>query len=499
MRIWFFAGPSLSADEIREVCAGLPAEVCVLPPIQQGDLLRQKNDLPNVLGIIDGYFHQVPAVLHKEILLALENGTRVLGAASLGALRAAELDAYGMEGVGEIYRLYKQGQIDGDDEVAVVHACQEEGYRPLTEPLVNIRHNLQRARARGLLTARTAAALRATARRLHYTERTYEAVLAAARPLLASRREWATLRDFLRTEAIDLKREDARALVNLVAARVRGTEVWPPRVPFRLQKTKYLRILERDYIGHTLNGRHVPERVVLAFAKLLSRSFPGLFRQVAMRCLAVEEALQNGLAVEDVASLIPCFRRDRGLLSDSAYLAWLHAHSLTEQELLSSLRERALEALLLDSYRAKDPQAGADAACQGRLLADVVARTGIREQDLEGPLFMQPGILWEEPLIREIKLRGDFRPALETACRILELESRLFDGKPELKSTFDALLSHACDHLENWIAGRWGIAPHELEGALRTRGFLRYSDFLEVARLVYVYEKHEHGCVFFSM
>jgi hypothetical protein len=499
IRIGFFAGPSLRATEIHAACAGLQAEVCVWPPIQQGDLLRRKNELPDIVAILDGYFQQVPAVLHKEILFALENGVRVLGAASLGALRAAELDVYGMEGVGEVYRLYKEGEIDGDDEVAILHAHQEDGFRPLTEPLVNIRYNLARARKGGILTAQTSAALLRIAKRFHYTERTYEAVLRAANPSLASPDELRSLRDFLQMEAVDLKRQDALALVHLVAARVWGNDAWPPRVPFQHQKTKYFHILARDYVGYTFKGRPVPQRMVLACYKLLSRSFPDVFRRVTLRCLALEEAYHRGLVVENVESLLPYFRSTHGLLSESAYQAWLAGHYLTEQELFLILHENALEALLLEAYRAKSPPLADAPVLEARLLADVVARTGLRETELAGPLFMQPGILWEEPLIREIKWRGAFGLALETAGRVLALESQLFEGKPELKSVFEALLSHAGTHLETWIARRWGIARSDLEDSLRKRGFLRYREFLETARLVYVYEKHGPGPLFFEL
>src|SRR5215208_3137160 len=94
----------------------------MLPPVQQGDLLRIAELAPTYVCIVDGAFFHVPSVTHKEILLTLERGVGVLGAASLGALRAAELDGFGMEGTGAIYRLYKSGKIDGDDEVAVLHA-----------------------------------------------------------------------------------------------------------------------------------------------------------------------------------------------------------------------------------------------------------------------------------------------------------------------------------------------------------------------------------------
>ena len=43
---------------------------------------------PRAIGIIDGYFQQVPSVWHKEILWAMAQGVHVFGSASMGALRA---------------------------------------------------------------------------------------------------------------------------------------------------------------------------------------------------------------------------------------------------------------------------------------------------------------------------------------------------------------------------------------------------------------------------
>ncbi|MBP5873147.1 hypothetical protein F3K24_43140, partial [Streptomyces sp. LBUM 1485] len=45
--------------------------------------------------IIDGLYHQAPALRHKEIIAAMARGVRVIGAASIGALRAAELAPFG--------------------------------------------------------------------------------------------------------------------------------------------------------------------------------------------------------------------------------------------------------------------------------------------------------------------------------------------------------------------------------------------------------------------
>ena len=61
------------------------------PPVRQGELYRAARLRPAAIGVIDGYFEVTPTVWHKEILWAMAQGIHVYGAASIGALRAAEL------------------------------------------------------------------------------------------------------------------------------------------------------------------------------------------------------------------------------------------------------------------------------------------------------------------------------------------------------------------------------------------------------------------------
>src|SRR6185295_18286818 len=110
-----------------------------LPPVSQGDVYRLARLGPRAIGIIDGYFDRVPAVWHKEILWALARGIHVFGSASMGALRAAELAAFGMLGVGEIFEAFRDGVLDDDAEVAVAHGQAESGYRATSEAMVNVR------------------------------------------------------------------------------------------------------------------------------------------------------------------------------------------------------------------------------------------------------------------------------------------------------------------------------------------------------------------------
>jgi YcaO-like protein with predicted kinase domain len=125
-----FAGPSIASLKVPDLIELKPPAVC-------GDLAALLDDPPAVVGLADGYFNLAPTVWHKEILGLLAAGTRVVGGASLGALRAAELDVFGMEGVGEIYRAYRDGTLVRDDAVMLLHAPATLRFETLTIALVD--------------------------------------------------------------------------------------------------------------------------------------------------------------------------------------------------------------------------------------------------------------------------------------------------------------------------------------------------------------------------
>ena len=126
-----FIGPSLPECDPAE-SPGFERR----PPVAQGDVYRATLEKPRAIGIVDGYFHGVPAVWHKEILWAMTQGIHVFGAASMGALRAAELHPFGMRGVGRIFEAYRNGTLTDDDEVALTHGPEDLGYPGLSEPMV---------------------------------------------------------------------------------------------------------------------------------------------------------------------------------------------------------------------------------------------------------------------------------------------------------------------------------------------------------------------------
>ena len=240
-RIYVFTGPTLSpADARREL------EAIYRPPAAQGDVYRAALDDPWAIAVIDGYFETVPAVWHKEILWALTQGIRVYGSASMGALRAAELHRFGMIGVGAVFESFRDGTLEDDDEVAVTHGPEETGFRRLSEAMVNIRSTLRAAESIGVLPPDSRLALEQLAKRLRYSERSYEALWTPARAAGIPEAEIAALRRWLPEGRVDQKRADALAMLRRIREERDGLRPGPPRVEFEFEHTVFWETVARS-------------------------------------------------------------------------------------------------------------------------------------------------------------------------------------------------------------------------------------------------------------
>ena len=218
MTIVAFAGPSLPQGER----AAFP-EIDWRPPAEAGDLLRLAVGERTVLCLIDGYFDHRPAVRHKELLLLLSRGMPIYGAASIGALRAAEMRTFGLIGIGAIFAAYARGSLTGDDEVALVHAGAERGWRPLSVPLVDVRATLCAARRARIVDARDARAMLRAAARIHYVDRQWGDVSGA----IADAGRRGAFLAWLGAGAVSQKRADALACL-AAARRGAGTKAARP-------------------------------------------------------------------------------------------------------------------------------------------------------------------------------------------------------------------------------------------------------------------------------
>lgn len=203
-----FLGPTM------DHCTGASlAEADFKPPAAMGDVTRAVAAGVSAIVLVDGVFESGPSVWHKEILLALADGIPVIGASSMGALRAAELADYGMWGFGKIFEDFASGLLEDDDEVAVAHGPAETGWMQLSDALVDIRASAAKAVACGVLPPRDAGRLIADAKATFFKDRS---LLEGARTVLPQTQRADEVEDVVRwfqAESISQKRLDCQALL----------------------------------------------------------------------------------------------------------------------------------------------------------------------------------------------------------------------------------------------------------------------------------------------
>lgn len=195
-----FVGPSIDRAEAERLCPGLDLR----PPIRRGDLYRAREEGAWGFLIIDGVFMREDAVSPREVVDVLEDGALVVGASSMGALRAADCWPAGARGIGLIYRLYRLGVLESDEDVVAVGGDGPAAAVSLS--LVNVRYAVSRAVRRRLIDRATARQIVSAAAAIYYPERTWPEVLRRAGPLPPALPEHCA--------QCDLQREDAeRALI----------------------------------------------------------------------------------------------------------------------------------------------------------------------------------------------------------------------------------------------------------------------------------------------
>jgi hypothetical protein len=347
---YLFVGPTLRRDDVAEV-----SDFTCLPPVAQGDIYRAAQRRPAAIGIIDGFFSGAPSVWHKEILWAISQGIDVFGSASMGALRAAELHPFGMRGVGRIFEDFRDGVLEDDDEVAVVHGPAETGFLPASEPMVNIRATLARAQSEGVLGAASRHALERHAKSLFFPHRSWDVLLAAARDLGLGEEERAALESWLPNGRIDQKREDALAMIAAMQEMPGHRE--PPRPGFQFEWTHYWNSMFAN--GRTEFGageqpedadRGILEELRLQGGEAYARAVAGAL----LRLLAGAEARRMGLepSAEALRARLTRLRSELGLFSRAGLDTWLEHNRLSADSLERLLGEQCRLEALCDVSRA---------------------------------------------------------------------------------------------------------------------------------------------------
>jgi hypothetical protein len=384
MNACVFVGPTLRPDD-------LPARagISVLPPVAQGDVYRIARRRPRAIGIVDGYFEGALAVWHKEILFAMAEGVHVFGSASMGALRAAELHPFGMRGIGRIFEAYRDGELEDDDEVAVIHGPAETGYVALSEAMVNVRGTLVEAERAGIIGAATREALVRTGKDLFYHDRTFERILERG-AAQADRLEIAALGAWLPTGRIDQKRQDALAMLGAMQALLAdGPE--PMRVDYLLEWTEAWDDAVADSAAS--GGGWIADERVLEELRLEADTHAAVRERALLRALAGREAERRRLIVEAGVrrDVLDRLRARYGLFTRAALDRWLEANAIdgpglerlvedeARLEAVSALAAQRLRDALLDELRLRNA------------FARFAERARAKQTVLEGHGLDQPG------------------------------------------------------------------------------------------------------------
>jgi hypothetical protein len=329
-----FLGPSLSRHQARQI---LHADY--YPPASKGDIYRIITSGVKAIILIDGIFHSKPSIWHRELIHAMEEGIQVFGASSMGALRAVELEAFGMVGYGQVFEWYRQGLLEGDDEVALLHGSEESGFISMSEPLVNIRYTLLKAVEENYLTVEQAQHLIDEAKELYYPQRSYQHLLQSKFIEDLPREKAIKLKYYLQHNQINIKQIDAIGLLKLYASLNQDYIPEPKeRLCFPSLDLQFQRLNMTGFVttqGVSL-GKDILE-MLRQDVKLQAR----MRSQLSKRCFILTWARQNHISVPPAEwhSYEKKWQQKYGIVHETQ---WLQSNGLTPLAYQEILKEYCL-------------------------------------------------------------------------------------------------------------------------------------------------------------
>jgi hypothetical protein len=437
--IYVFLGPTLAEKEARA-----ELDAVYLPPVSAGDVYRLWQRRPRAVGIVDGYFDRVPAVWHKEIMWMMEHGVHVFGAAGLGALRAAELDSFGMHGAGRVYQAFRDGALDRDDEVAVRHGTADDGYQPLSEAMVNIRSTLLAAQDQGIVSAATHKILLAAGTQLFYPDRTWEELLRVTETMSADAADIEALKRWLPAGRIDQQAADAVAMLREMRTFL-AADPAPQGVSWSMADTAMWEVAKRradTLSGNGAAGSRLMLEPILDEIRLLGpEAFETAGCRSLLRVFAADFAEHEGMAIdpERLDDAVAAFRISRNLEQDAELTRFMADNELSAED---------FERLVVTDEMVRWACGQAEWEAFGHLLDD-------------------------------LRLKGEYARLVTRARAKLD-----DDGRPEAAAGGQAAI-------EWYFAQRPGTAmPDDLAGYARSCGFADEQAFQTAVRREYQYAYH---------
>ena len=214
-----FLGPSLQINKAKKI---INAEF--KPPARKGDfinlsLLRDKRDIV----LIDGVFLQEYPPTPIEVFQVINNKNfKVYGASSIGALRAVELEKFGMKGMGKIFELFKKNLINSDDEIAVTFDSE---YNLLSEAMIDIRYNIFLGWKKGIIDKETKDIMVKLAKRIYFPFRSYENIIRKSLHLYPSKEKYISrFTDYIVNNKLSLKELDAIRTLQYISSITKNRE-----------------------------------------------------------------------------------------------------------------------------------------------------------------------------------------------------------------------------------------------------------------------------------
>jgi len=448
MNVFIFTGPTISPAE-----ASAELKAVYLPPAAEGDVYRVALHRPQAIGIIDGYFQSVPTVRHKEILWAMSCGIHVFGSASMGALRAAELLPFGMEGVGAVFELYRDGIFEDDDEVAVAHGPAETGFVSASEAMVNIRQTLRKAERLGIISTELRVSLEKIGKELFYPDRNYSTVLRQALEDGSSQAELTRLQQWLPNHRVNQKRDDALLMLRVIRRRLEHG-LRRKTVSYSFEQTVMWQSAQRqagelrfDSNGH---GDSVTLESLLDELRLEGPKYKEHRNEALRRFFALREGerLRLNVDAQRKRTTEAEFRQERDLVDTAALKHWMTNNDLSCHQ---------FDTLMIDEARVKWVQK----------LAEVAARNCLPEQ---------------------LRLSGDYPRLVARAAHKNGLLHSMRMRNPRLESvglTYGELLRWYFEK----VLGH--TVPADIDKYARDLGFASPDAFRRALLREYLYQRYE--------
>ena len=243
-----------------------------------------------------------------------------------------------MVGFGAIYKDYRDGTLERDDAVAVLHGPAELGWPSLTTALVDIQATLREAERQGVLGPNDRRILESLADELHWRERTFDRLIddyAGVDPCSGCP---ARLQRWLGENAVSQKRTDALGLIAMVEA------IWdeldePFNPSFRFELTSaWIELtaeIDWERQGVSQEAYSVLEQNLRAKGEFQMIEAQALAMSLAKRAF---QAAGSGVETSHIDEAAGEFRAAQSLQSSQDVACWLRANGLRHSDYLDLIK-----------------------------------------------------------------------------------------------------------------------------------------------------------------